>query len=101
MIFFNISAMKIHVSHSCKQALDEFGTFVCSPRGAIEVKGKGEMYTFWLVGTKERKASVVAPVTGASQQVELEAGSGTTVGSTQVTQLTQETMEPAAPEAWS
>ncbi|CAH4035790.1 unnamed protein product [Pieris brassicae] len=42
--------MKIQISEDVKHALDRTGLFVTSPRGMIEVKGKGEMMTHWLEG---------------------------------------------------
>ncbi|KAG1683373.1 Atrial natriuretic peptide receptor 1 [Nymphon striatum] len=39
----------IHVSSDTKTVLDSFGTFIINPRGEIEVKGKGKMFTYWLV----------------------------------------------------
>jgi len=42
--------MKIHVSNDTKKVLDNFNTFILEERGAIEVKGKGRMTTYWLNG---------------------------------------------------
>ncbi|CAM1332064.1 Uncharacterised protein g10761 [Pycnogonum litorale] len=39
----------IHVSPDTKHVLDVFGTFVLNPRGEIDVKGKGKMFTYWLM----------------------------------------------------
>ncbi|XP_072949543.1 uncharacterized protein [Epargyreus clarus] len=43
-------AMKIHISQSTKEALDEIGNYLVESRGFIDVAGKGSMETFWLVG---------------------------------------------------
>ncbi|XP_062703094.1 uncharacterized protein LOC115257278 isoform X1 [Aedes albopictus] len=42
--------MKIHLSQNTKEILDRLGGFKIKRRGTIEVKGKGTMETFWLVG---------------------------------------------------
>ncbi|CAG4971045.1 unnamed protein product [Colias eurytheme] len=42
--------MKIQISEDVKRALDRTGYFVTTPRGMVDVKGKGEMMTFWLEG---------------------------------------------------
>ncbi|KAG7308424.1 hypothetical protein JYU34_005624 [Plutella xylostella] len=42
--------MKIQVSSDVKRALDRTGLFVMQPRGVVDVKGKGEMTTYWLEG---------------------------------------------------
>ncbi|XP_072161271.1 atrial natriuretic peptide receptor 1 isoform X3 [Bemisia tabaci] len=43
-------ALRIHVSKSTKHILDAFGTFLLEERGLVEMKGKGKMHTFWLLG---------------------------------------------------
>ncbi|ESO84763.1 hypothetical protein LOTGIDRAFT_221869, partial [Lottia gigantea] len=40
--------LKIHASPQSKQLLDELGGYELESRGAIEVKGKGEVHTYWL-----------------------------------------------------
>ncbi|XP_065091649.1 adenylate cyclase, germination specific-like [Ochlerotatus camptorhynchus] len=42
--------MKIHLSENTKAILDKLGGFKIKHRGTIEVKGKGTMDTFWLLG---------------------------------------------------
>ncbi|KAJ2949259.1 hypothetical protein O0L34_g6212 [Tuta absoluta] len=42
--------MRIQISDDVKRSLDRSGLFVTSPRGMIDVKGKGEMMTHWLEG---------------------------------------------------
>ncbi|XP_073540507.1 atrial natriuretic peptide receptor 2 isoform X3 [Phyllobates terribilis] len=46
----NGEALKIHISSATKEVLDEFGCFQLELRGDIEMKGKGKMKTFWLLG---------------------------------------------------
>lgn len=43
-------ALHIHISKNVKSALDCFQGFSTEPRGLTEVKGKGELETFWLTG---------------------------------------------------
>ncbi|CAH0715318.1 unnamed protein product, partial [Brenthis ino] len=42
--------MKIQISEDLKRALDKTGKFITTPRGVVDVKGKGEMMTYWLDG---------------------------------------------------
>ncbi|XP_010219816.1 PREDICTED: atrial natriuretic peptide receptor 2-like, partial [Tinamus guttatus] len=46
----NGQALKIHVSSTTKEVLDEFGCFELELRGDVEMKGKGKMRTYWLLG---------------------------------------------------
>lgn len=46
--------LKIHVSEVTKSILDSFGTFLLELRGEIEIKGKGKMTSYWLLGTTEQ-----------------------------------------------
>uniref|UniRef100_A0A7N6BKN6 Guanylate cyclase n=1 Tax=Anabas testudineus TaxID=64144 RepID=A0A7N6BKN6_ANATE len=48
----NGEALKIHVSSATKEVLDEFGYFDLQLRGDVEMKGKGKMRTYWLLGEK-------------------------------------------------
>ncbi|KAL0269375.1 UNVERIFIED_CONTAM: hypothetical protein PYX00_007130 [Menopon gallinae] len=48
----NGEAMKIHVSSQTKEVLDTFKTFELRCRGQVEMKGKGIMTTYWLLGEK-------------------------------------------------
>lgn len=50
----NGEALKIHISRQCKEALDQLGGYVTEPRGTIQLKGKGEVTTYWLVGATEK-----------------------------------------------
>ncbi|KAF0772896.1 receptor-type guanylate cyclase gcy-20-like [Aphis craccivora] len=54
-------ALKIHVSPQTKEVLDTFGTFDLELRGEIEMKGKGKVTTYWLLGEKT-PPSEMAPV---------------------------------------
>lgn len=49
----NGEALKIHVSPKTKEVLDTFGTFELELRGEIEMKGKGKMTTYWLLGERD------------------------------------------------
>uniref|UniRef100_A0A146MC20 Guanylate cyclase n=1 Tax=Lygus hesperus TaxID=30085 RepID=A0A146MC20_LYGHE len=42
--------LKIHISPQCKAALEEIGGYKVEPRGEVELKGKGRVMTYWLVG---------------------------------------------------
>lgn len=41
---------KIHITRETRELLD--GEFICEPRGVIDVKGKGEMETWFVVGAR-------------------------------------------------
>ena len=43
---------RVQVSEACRAALERSapGRYMLSPRGSIEVKGKGSMFTYWLEG---------------------------------------------------
>ncbi|CAL1296274.1 unnamed protein product [Larinioides sclopetarius] len=53
--------LRIHLSTKTKEVLDNFQTFVLECRGDIEIKGKGKMTTYWLIG--EQDSSTKAPDT--------------------------------------
>ncbi|XP_013787351.1 atrial natriuretic peptide receptor 1-like, partial [Limulus polyphemus] len=57
----NGQAMKVHVSHQTKVILDEFGTFVLSLRGDVELKGKGITRTYWLEDEKNMPSYSILP----------------------------------------
>ncbi|XP_041976899.1 receptor-type guanylate cyclase Gyc76C-like [Aricia agestis] len=59
----NGEPLRIHISPSCKQALDKIGGYIVEPRGTIPIKGKGVLQTYWLVGATE-KAIQKRPVEG-------------------------------------
>ncbi|XP_046566665.1 LOW QUALITY PROTEIN: atrial natriuretic peptide receptor 1-like [Haliotis rubra] len=46
----NGEAYKIHISSFTHDELDRFGGYICTKRGTIPIKGKGEMTTYWLIG---------------------------------------------------
>ncbi|XP_078078227.1 atrial natriuretic peptide receptor 2 [Mustelus asterias] len=46
-------ALKIHVSLTTKTVLDEFGNFELELRGDVEMKGKGKLRTYWLLGEQK------------------------------------------------
>lgn len=50
MSMFMYTALKIHVSAATRDVLQEFNCFQLELRGDIEVKGKGKMTTYWLLG---------------------------------------------------
>lgn len=47
------AALKIHVSAATRDVLQEFNCFQLELRGDIEVKGKGKMTTYWLLGESD------------------------------------------------
>ncbi|KAG9355285.1 hypothetical protein JZ751_000123 [Albula glossodonta] len=44
------SALKIHVSEATRTVLEEFNCFQLELRGEVEMKGKGRLRTYWLLG---------------------------------------------------
>ncbi|XP_069482876.1 atrial natriuretic peptide receptor 2 [Ambystoma mexicanum] len=48
----NGEALKIHLSDTTKQVLDDFQCFHLDLRGDVEMKGKGKMRTYWLLGER-------------------------------------------------
>lgn len=50
-----LAALKIHVSSATHDVLQEFNCFHLELRGDVEMKGKGKMKTYWLLG--ETKSS--------------------------------------------
>ncbi|KAK5855546.1 hypothetical protein PBY51_005642 [Eleginops maclovinus] len=46
----NGEALRIHVSEATREVLQEFGCFRLQLRGEVELKGKGSMRTYWLLG---------------------------------------------------
>ncbi|XP_069780323.1 atrial natriuretic peptide receptor 2 [Narcine bancroftii] len=46
-------ALKIHVSSMTKNVLDEFRSFKLELRGDVEMKGKGKLRTYWLLGEQK------------------------------------------------
>ncbi|XP_069507332.1 atrial natriuretic peptide receptor 1 [Ambystoma mexicanum] len=48
----NGEALRIHVSPTTKGILEEFGSFELQLRGDVEMKGKGKVRTYWLLGER-------------------------------------------------
>lgn len=46
----NGKALRIHMSPQTKEALSKYGTFNIELRGPVEMKGKGVITTYWLLG---------------------------------------------------
>ncbi|CAL4066628.1 unnamed protein product, partial [Meganyctiphanes norvegica] len=49
--------LRIHISQTNKTILDKLGGYVILERGLIQVKGKGQMMTYWLEGAKQPSSS--------------------------------------------
>lgn len=49
----NGEPLKIHISPQCKEALDKLGGYIIEERGLVNMKGKGEVRTYWLCGATE------------------------------------------------
>lgn len=41
---------RIHISEVTKEKLEELGEYQLESRGETEIKGKGKMPTYWLLG---------------------------------------------------
>ncbi|KAK8777007.1 hypothetical protein V5799_029648 [Amblyomma americanum] len=63
--------LKIHVSTCTKEVLDTFKTFQLELRGEVEMKGKGKMTTYWLLGEQERDSGSTGPVTPTAPSTEV------------------------------
>ena len=51
IILFSILASRIHISWSCREnLLNSDEGFEIVERGKVELKGKGELFTYWLAG---------------------------------------------------
>jgi len=65
--------LKIHVSPKTKAVLDTFGSFEVELRGEVEMKGKGKVTTYWLLGEKKacvtNNVSTTVTVTTANNKV--------------------------------
>ncbi|KYN34878.1 Atrial natriuretic peptide receptor 1 [Trachymyrmex septentrionalis] len=53
--------LRIHVSKATKNILDKFGTFDLELRGEVELKGKGRVTSYWLIGCSEPDSRLVVP----------------------------------------
>jgi len=47
--------LKIHMSSCTRNILQKLGGFECQERGLVQVKGKGKMQTYWLMGQKDHQ----------------------------------------------
>ncbi|XP_037573883.1 atrial natriuretic peptide receptor 1 [Dermacentor silvarum] len=63
--------LRIHVSSSTKEVLDTFKTFQLELRGEVEMKGKGKMTTYWLLGEQDRDNSSTGPLTPTAPSTEV------------------------------
>ncbi|KAF7418477.1 hypothetical protein HZH68_001130 [Vespula germanica] len=50
----NGEPLRIHISNQCKDALDKIGGYIIEERGLVNMKGKGEVKTYWLTGATEK-----------------------------------------------
>lgn len=48
--FRRFAALKIHCSNECRTLLERLGGYQTADRGVVEMKGKGNVRTYWLVG---------------------------------------------------
>ncbi|GLG93655.1 Receptor-type guanylate cyclase Gyc76C [Gryllus bimaculatus] len=58
----NGEPLKIHVSSSTKAILDKFQSFNLELRGEVEMKGKGKLTTYWLIGEKKPPVNLTPAV---------------------------------------
>ncbi|KAH8417507.1 hypothetical protein KR222_001238, partial [Zaprionus bogoriensis] len=68
------SSWRIHMSQETRDRLEARGGYSIEPRGLIEIKGKGMMNTFWLLGKKgfEKPLPVPPPIGANSHSVQFE-----------------------------
>uniref|UniRef100_A0A4W4GFA5 Guanylate cyclase n=1 Tax=Electrophorus electricus TaxID=8005 RepID=A0A4W4GFA5_ELEEL len=57
----NGEPLKIHVSSATRDVLQEFNCFQLELRGDVEMKGKGKMRTYWLLGESTDREAVLPP----------------------------------------
>ena len=71
--FFKGSSWRIHLSEATRNLLETTGRYILEPRGPIEVKGKGLMNTYWLLGKKgfDKLLPVPPPIGWVSFQLNL------------------------------
>jgi len=50
LVFFLLSALKIHCSAACETLLTQLRGYTLVERGVVRLKGKGDVTTFWLLG---------------------------------------------------
>ncbi|XP_054277953.1 atrial natriuretic peptide receptor 1-like [Macrosteles quadrilineatus] len=63
--------LRIHVSEATKEILDKFGTFQLELRGEVELKGKGRMVTYWLIGCTEPDPRPPTPLPSHSENTDV------------------------------
>ncbi|KAK2571568.1 Atrial natriuretic peptide receptor 2 [Acropora cervicornis] len=51
-------SLKIHISKATKDNLDKIGGYLMQERGSIDIKGKGELTTYWLQGKVFNTANI-------------------------------------------
>ncbi|XP_075215398.1 atrial natriuretic peptide receptor 1 [Lycorma delicatula] len=54
--------LRIHISNTTREILEKFGTFQIELRGEVELKGKGKVITYWLLGCSESDPRPTSPV---------------------------------------
>ncbi|XP_068082292.1 atrial natriuretic peptide receptor 1 [Anabrus simplex] len=77
--------LKIHLSTSTKTVLDTFGSFELELRGEVEMKGKGKMTTYWLLG--EKNTSTNSAVTTSASNIKTSNPALSTTSAATVTQV--------------
>ncbi|XP_067838451.1 atrial natriuretic peptide receptor 1-like [Heptranchias perlo] len=53
-------ALKIQCSSSTNSLLEQFGGYILACRGALQIKGKGDMVTYWLEGKQSSSSNTSA-----------------------------------------
>ncbi|XP_076846721.1 atrial natriuretic peptide receptor 1 [Brachyhypopomus gauderio] len=61
--------LKIHVSSASRDVLQDFNCFQLELRGDVEMKGKGKMRTYWLLGEDAAGDGTLSPHTTQQQAV--------------------------------
>ncbi|XP_055336545.1 atrial natriuretic peptide receptor 1-like [Paramacrobiotus metropolitanus] len=56
----NSLPLRIHCSEACRNVLVKFGSFDLELRGELDVKGKGQMVTYWLNGEHPAQPALTA-----------------------------------------
>ncbi|XP_041357474.1 atrial natriuretic peptide receptor 1-like [Gigantopelta aegis] len=64
----NSEPYKIHVSDSAYRQLVACGGHVCTLRGVIPIKGKGDMKTWWVTGRTETRSRQTSNLSSATQE---------------------------------
>ena len=53
--------MRIHISKECNAELTNIGGFKTEERGLTNMKGKGDVMTYWLLGTTDQNPIISKP----------------------------------------